>query len=123
MATYFARGGAGENISHADKRAALARLLSNQKRPLRRVLILPPDHTRLNSNAGELTRILFELLSPAAEVDIMPALGTHSPMIPAQLRMMFGDRIPLDRFKVHDWRNGVRHVGDVSGRAWFPVSK
>jgi nickel-dependent lactate racemase len=115
MATYFARGGAGENISHADKRAALAALLANQKRPLRRVLILPPDHTRLNSNAGELTRILFELLSPAAEVDIMPALGTHSPMIPAQLRMMFGDRIPLDRFKVHDWRNGVRHVGDVSG--------
>ena len=27
MATYFARGGAGENISHADKRAALAGLL------------------------------------------------------------------------------------------------
>ena len=80
------------------------------------MLILPPDHTRLNSDAGELTRLLYEMLSPKTEVDIMPALGTHSPMTEAQLRMMFGESIPLARFKVHDWRNGVRHVGDVPGK-------
>ena len=104
------------DISTAEKREALAQALKVIGRPLRKVLVLPPDHTRLNSDAGELTRLLYEMLSPKAEVDIMPALGTHSPMTEAQLRMMFGESIPLARFKVHDWRNGVRHVGDVPGK-------
>ena len=115
MATYFARGGITDNITTADKREALAQALKVINRPLRRVLILPPDHTRLNSDAGELTRLLYEMLSSQASVDIMPTLGTHSPMTEAQLRMMFGDAIPLDRFKVHDWRNGIRQVGEVPG--------
>ena len=116
MATYFARGGVNDNISTAEKREALAQALKVINRPLRKVLLLPPDHTRLNSDAGELTALLYKLLSPIAEVDIMPALGTHSPMTEAQLRMMFGDTIPLDRFKVHDWRNGIRQVGEVPGK-------
>jgi nickel-dependent lactate racemase len=116
MATYFARGGARDNISTAEKREALAQALKVIGRPLRKVLILPPDHTRLNSDAGELTRLLYEMLSPRIEVDIMPALGTHSAMTEAQLRMMFGNSIPLARFKVHDWRNGIRQVGEVPGK-------
>ena len=116
MATYFARGGMTDSISTAEKREALAQALKVINRPLRKVLVLPPDHTRLNSDAGELTRLLYELLSPIADVDIMPALGTHSPMTDAQLRMMFGDGIPLTRFKVHDWRNGIRQVGEVPGK-------
>jgi nickel-dependent lactate racemase len=115
MATYFARGGVNDRISTAEKREALAQALKVIGRPLGKVLILPPDHTRLNSDAGELTRLLHQMLSPAAEVDIMPALGTHTPMTEAQLRMMFGDTIPPARFKVHDWRKGIRHVGDVPG--------
>jgi len=115
MATYFARGGRTDDITTADKRAALAQTLKVLNRRLRRVLILPPDHTRLNSDAGELTRLLFELLTPGATVDIMPTLGTHSPMTEKQMRMMFGDTIPLDRFLVHDWRNNVRQVGKVPG--------
>ena len=34
---------------------------------------------------------------------------------------MFGADIPLARFKVHDWRNGITHLGDVPGdrlRTW-----
>ncbi len=115
MATYFARGGTTDDISTAEKRQALAQSLKGIGRPLRKVLVLPPDHTRLNSDAGELTRLLYEILGPNSEVDIMPALGTHSPMTAAQLRMMFGESIPLPRFRVHDWRKGVRHVGDVPG--------
>jgi nickel-dependent lactate racemase len=107
--TLFSRGSATDNITTADQRAAL-RVLDRQAR---RVLILPPDHTRLNSGAGELTRLLYELITPSATVDIMPTLGTHSPMTPGQLRLMFGDTIPLDRFFVHDWRNDVRYVGTV----------
>jgi len=121
MATYFARGGVNDNISTAEKRDALAQALKVINRPLRKVLILPPDHTRLNSNAGELTHLLYEMLAPNGEVDIMPTLGTHSPMTEKQLRMMFGDRIPLARFKVHDWRKGIKRVGDIPGallREW-----
>jgi nickel-dependent lactate racemase len=116
MARYFARGGVNANITTSDKREALAQALKVIGRPLRRVLVLPPDHTRLNSNAGELTRLLYEMLAPNVEVDILPTLGTHSVMTEAQLRMMFGEVIPLDRFKVHDWRKGVRHVGTVPGK-------
>jgi nickel-dependent lactate racemase len=113
MATYFARGGINDDITTPEKRAALAQVLKIIGKPLRKVLLLPPDHTRLNSGAGELTDLLYELLSPGAQVDILPTLGTHTPMTPAQLRRMFGDRIPLKHFQVHDWRKGVRHVGDV----------
>ena len=121
MATYFARGGAQDRLVAADKRQALAQALKVIGRPLRRVLLLPPDHTRLNSNAGELADLLYEMLSPKTKVDIMPALGTHSPMTEGQLRLMFGERIPLNRFLVHDWRNGVRRVGEIPGKmmkAW-----
>jgi len=116
MATYFGRGSATDNLTTAEKQAALQESLRIIGRKLRKVLILPPDHTRLNSDAGELTRLLYELLAPTATVDIMPTLGTHSPMTEKQLRMMFGDTIPLDRFLVHDWRKGVRQVGVVPGK-------
>jgi nickel-dependent lactate racemase len=121
MATYFARGGVNDNIATPEKREALAQALKAVGKTPRKVLVLPPDHTRLNSGAGELTDLLYELLSGKAEVDIMPTLGTHTPMTEKQLRMMFGHRIPLDRFKVHDWRNAIRHVGDIPGskiREW-----
>jgi nickel-dependent lactate racemase len=116
MATYFSRGAVTDNISTDEKRKGLAIALKAIGRPLRKVLLLPPDHTRLNSDAGELTRLLYETLSPTADVDILPALGTHSVMTEAQLRMMFGNSIPLARFKAHDWRNDVRRVGEVPGK-------
>jgi len=123
MATYFARGGVNDNITTTEKREALAQALKVIGKTLRKVLVLPPDHTRLNSDAGELTHLLYELLVPkvdparsGVEMDIMPALGTHTPMTEKQLRMMFGKSIPLDRFKVHDWRKGIRHVGDIPGK-------
>ena len=89
---------------------------------LRKVLLLPPDHTRLNSMAGPITAIAYRLLSGwGAQTDIMPALGTHAPMGPAELRLMFGDSIPLDRFLPHDWRNDVVSRGVIPGaklREW-----
>ncbi len=89
---------------------------------LRRVLLIPPDHTRLNSMAGPITAIAYRLLAEqGASVDIMPALGTHAPMGEADLRLMFGDSIPLERFLPHDWRNDVIAQGVIPGsllREW-----
>ena len=44
--------------------------------------------------------------------DIIPALGTHKPMTTEQMEKMFTD-IPLDKFRVHDWRNDVITIGKV----------
>ena len=84
--------------------------------PLRRVLLLPPDRTRLHSWAGELTVMLYERLSRAAHVEILPALGTHAPMTPRELDAMFPG-IPRNLFHVHDWRNGLVRLGEVPASA------
>lgn len=76
-----------------------------------KVLVLPPDRTRAQSRAGEITRILYELLCDC-KLDIMPALGTHSTMTHEQLRSMFGE-IPVQRFVEHRWREELERLGEV----------
>ncbi|HEY5621594.1 MAG TPA: lactate racemase domain-containing protein [Pontiella sp.] len=91
--------------------------------PLKKVLILPPDHTRLNSMAGPITAMAHEkLTADGVQVDILPTLGTHNPMTEAQLRMMFGDSIPLDAFRVHDWRSGIVRKGEIPGETLSELS-
>jgi len=90
--------------------ALLAQL--RQRGPLRRVLILPPDMTRLHSWAGFLTCELYEQLHRVAEVAILPAVGTHLAMSADELTHMFPG-VPHSVFHVHDWRNGVVPIGEV----------
>lgn len=92
---------------------ALERMLAGRK--LNRVLLLPPDITRMHSRAGELTAWLYARLKGGCRVDIMPALGTHAAMTPDELRLMFGEGIPLSAFLTHDWRGGVETLGRVPG--------
>jgi nickel-dependent lactate racemase len=113
MATFAQRSGATLALTRPDKEAVLQQALKTIGRPLNRVLIIPPDFTRVNSNAGELTAILYALLAPRTQVDIIPALGTHFAMTEKEIRSMFGPDIPLERFRVHDWRRDVRHLGDI----------
>ena len=57
-------------------RAALEQSVAG--RDLRKVLIIPPDFTRFHSNAGFITQVYWKLLTErGAQVDVMPALGTH----------------------------------------------
>ncbi len=103
-------------ISSEKLRSLVEETLSPRMDALRRVLILPPDHTRLNSQAGPITAMAYEFLTKAGvEVDVMPTLGTHNAMTVKQLRMMFGDSIPLEAFKVHDWRGGIVRKGELPG--------
>ncbi len=115
MASLLAEGGAERSITLAEQRQYVAAALEQVGSEAERVLLVPPDITRFYSGAGKLTDILYELLSPTAEVDIMPALGTHSPMTGEQLERMFGSRIPRERFLVHDWREGLSFRGEVPG--------
>jgi nickel-dependent lactate racemase len=81
----------------------------------KRVLLLPPDITRMHSGAGRLTEILYNLLAGEAEVHVIPTLGQHVPHSPADNRRMFGS-IPNERIHAHDWRGGCVEVGEIPGR-------
>ena len=115
MSTHVAQGSETTVLDHEDQKRLVAEAIDKIGIQPKRVLLLPPDITRLNSGAGGLTAILYEMLGDTAHVDIMPTLGTHVPMTPDELRHMFGETIPLDRFKVHEWREGLDHLGDVPG--------
>ncbi len=119
--------GKNVSISSAELRDLVLQVLEDvdaaSSSRLDKVLLLPPDHTRLNSMAGPITAVLYEALAArGVQVDILPALGTHNPMSKAQLRMMFGETIPLEAFKVHDWRNEVVRKGEVSGEMLSELS-
>jgi nickel-dependent lactate racemase len=79
----------------------------------RRVLLLPPDITRMHSGAGRLTEMLYELLKDEADVHVIPTLGQHVPHTPEENRRMFG-AIPNERIHAHDWRGGCVHLGEIS---------
>ena len=115
MGAIVKKAGLDLALTSTEKRELLADALDKLGGSFKKVLLIPPDFTRFNSNAGELSAILYDLLTPDAQVDIIPALGTHFPMTEHEIRTMFGDAIPLDRFRVHDWRNDVQHLGDVPG--------
>ena len=78
----------------------------------RRVLLLPPDITRMHSGSGRITEILYNALAGEAEVYVIPTLGQHVPHTPEENRRMFGS-IPESQILVHDWRGGCVQVGEI----------
>ncbi len=114
MAIYTQKGGASVAVSDAELQEMVLSAIEKSGKTLKRMLLLPPDHTRLNSCAGRITEIIYEKYAPTCHIDIMPALGTHSAMNDAQLEMMFGKNIPKSAFKAHDWRNDVVTLGKAS---------
>ena len=93
------------------------------KKDLKKVLILPPDYTRMYSGAGVLTAIYCELLKDRAEVDIMPALGTHEPVTETEWNAFFGKDVPFDKMIIHNWRTDVIKLGTVPGEFVSEVSE
>jgi nickel-dependent lactate racemase len=79
--------------------------------PRNKVLAVPPDQTRAHSRAGELTRYAWQYYGDRMQA-VLPALGTHVPMNPEQIDHMYGD-MPLDLFKVHNWRTDIETLGEV----------
>ncbi|MGO8874963.1 MAG: gluconokinase, GntK/IdnK-type [Acidimicrobiales bacterium] len=81
---------------------------------VRRVLVVPPDLSRLRSRAGEITGFLYEVLTAAGvEVAVLPALGTHRPLTRGEAGLLFGTRVPYERILRHQWRGGVRRLGEI----------
>ena len=107
---YFAEGSKDRSLSPEEVRRVLNSVFGSLGRK-KRVLAIPPDFTRFNSYAGPITEMAYDFFEDAL-TDIMPALGTHSPMTESQMDRMFG-HVPHSLFRVHDWRNDVVTVGDV----------
>lgn len=107
---YYENGSVETSLSAQDMKegmiTALEKIGERQK-----VLVVPPDYTRLPSRSGELTEFCWEHLGDRV-TDILPALGTHTPMTDAQISHMFG-QTPRDLFRIHDWRNDVATLGTV----------
>ncbi len=80
-----------------------------------RILLVPPDHTRLHSRAGEITAVLYELLSArGCAVSVLPALGTHTEMSPEDVKLLFGDRVPYEAIRHHRWQRGLVRLGEIT---------
>lgn len=78
----------------------------------RRVLLLPPDITRMHSGAGWITEAFYQHFQKEADVHVIPTLGQHEPHTREQNKTMFGE-IPHERIHPHDWRGGVVRLGKV----------
>lgn len=121
----LSEGSPQAEITEDRAREAVDRLLDTLRRrgPLRRVLLLPPDYTRAHSGAGPLTCHLFERLrDEAEELAVLPATGTHFPVTDEERAVMFPG-IPRDRFRDHDWRNGVVTLGTVPAEVLEELSE
>ncbi len=107
---YFESGSANQHLTSSDLKDGLYEAL-NKLGQRKKVLAIPPDYTRLPSRAGELTEMAWHYYGDTL-TDVLPALGTHSPMTAHQIDHMFGT-LPASLIREHDWRNDVVTVGTV----------
>ena len=112
MSLYLATGSPETEIDAGALRELLFEALAKLGEK-RKVLAVPPDQTRAASRAGELTRWVYEYYGDKLDA-VLPALGTHTPMTPAQLTRIFGD-MPQELVRVHHWRTDVETLGEVPG--------
>ena len=109
---YYKSGSENTVLGSKDLEAGI--VLALEKLGVRnKVLVVPPDCTRFHSRAGELTKYIYQYYKASLK-DILPALGTHSPMTEVQIGEMFKG-VPKSLFRVHDWRNDVVTIGTVPG--------
>jgi nickel-dependent lactate racemase len=117
---YFEIGSPSTRLSDEDLKQGLFKAL-DQIGVKNKVLAIPPDYTRLPSRAGILTSFSYQYFQQKM-TDILPALGTHTPMATAQIEHMFPG-VPLNLFRDHDWRNDVVTLGEVPASFVSEVSE
>lgn len=117
---YYSRGSTTDELQVPDLMtglfAAFDKIAATGK-----VLAVPPDFTRYHSFAGLLTRMAYEYYGKQL-TDILPALGTHSPMTAAQIDEMFSG-VPETLFRVHRWKDDLVTLGEVPAAFLQEVSE
>lgn len=107
---FYEIGSVGHELTAGDLKKGLFAALDKMGRR-NKVLAIPPDYTRFPSRAGELTEFTWQYFGPRL-TDVLPALGTHTPMSAKQIAHMFGS-MPASLIREHDWRNDVVTLGEV----------
>ena len=110
MSLYCAIGSAETDLSSGQLNQLLTESLAKLGERSR-VLAVPPDQSREHSRAGDLTRFAWQYYGDRLKA-VLPALGTHTAMWPEQIARMFG-AMPLELFRVHNWRTDVETLGEV----------
>ncbi len=110
MSLYCATGNAETDLSPRQLKELLTESLAKLG-PRSRVLAVPPDQSREHSRAGELTGYAWEHYGDRLKA-VLPALGTHVAMKPAQIARMF-PAVPQDLFHEHNWRTDIETLGEV----------
>ena len=117
---FYACGSADASLSREEVRDALFASLKRLGEK-KRVIAVPPDFTRVHSQAGLLTEMAWEYYGDRL-ADVLPAIGTHYPMTDEEISAMFG-RVPRNLFRVHDWREGLTTLGEVPSEFVHEVSE
>jgi carbohydrate kinase (thermoresistant glucokinase family) len=117
-------GGPGADITRDDLPGHVQRIIDTVvPADARRVLLVPPDHTRVAGRAGLITRLLFEALAAAGRDPwVLPALGTHQPMSEGARRALFEGQLPAERILTHHWRMGLVGVGEIGAAEVAAIS-
>ncbi len=117
---YYEIGSTELELNAEDLKKGLYEAL-NKLGTKKKVLAIPPDYTRLPSRSGELTEFTWQYYGDAL-TDVLPALGTHTPMTSQQIAHMFGS-LPSSLIRDHDWRNDVVTLGYVPAEYVKEVSE
>jgi nickel-dependent lactate racemase len=120
MSLFFEAGSPTTEMSLDELRANLFTALERLGER-KRVLVVPPDFTRMHSQSGVLTELAWNFYGDRL-VDVLPALGTHKAMSEVEMSTMFG-AVPRDLFRVHDWRNDIVTLGEVPSEFMQEVSE
>jgi len=107
---YYSRGSAETNLDNEDLKVGLYQALELLG-TRRKVIAVGPDISRFHSRAGYLTEEAWRYYGSAL-TDVLPALGTHAPMTPDEMKSMYGE-VPAGLFRVHDWKDGLATLGAV----------
>lgn len=110
-----------EGVSDEQIRELLVELAA--EKTVRKVLLIPPDITRLNSYAGPITCMLYEIFAKhGVRVDVLPALGSHQPMNTRELDVMYPS-IPKECVINHNWRRDTYRLGDIPQKVVERISE
>ncbi len=104
-------------------RQAVSETLRHAAADAKRILILPPDFTRMYSGAGRITAMIVDEIGDRARIDVMPALGTHAPMTREECEAFFLGRVKYEDLIVHNWRTDVVKIGEVPASFVHEVSE
>lgn len=107
---FFAKGSENTSLKSREIQEALFSVfvkLGSRKK----VLAIPPDISRYHSKAGEITEIAYVYYHEKL-TDILPSIGTHSPMSEQEMNRMFSS-VPKSLFRVHRWKQDLVTLGEV----------